>query len=272
MRPLVFRWLLPLLACAMAAPAAAQSIRGRVLDATTGRPVAEATVLLLAADGSVRERERTDDDGRFSVAVREEGTFRVRAERLGYHAATSAPLAGRLSDLVDVELRLSTSEVLIAPLTVTARRQPRRLASLDASGFYLRERAGGGGRFLRREDIERRRPMVVSDVLRGLPGVRMTRMGQNGMRHVTFSRHEMTSYANPVCLPRVYRDGAPLFVSFSEESLDDLVLPEELEAIEVYSGPATTPAQYGGASNACGVIVLWTRQGDEPLATTSETP
>ena len=37
--------------------------------------------------------------------------------------------------------------------------------------------------------------------------------------------------------------------------------PDNIEAIEVYRGPAEVPPQFGGAQSACGVIVLWTRTG-----------
>lgn len=34
-----------------------------------------------------------------------------------------------------------------------------------------------------------------------------------------------------------------------------------LEAIELYSGGAQVPSQYGGTGAACGTLVLWSRRG-----------
>ena len=39
---------------------------------------------------------------------------------------------------------------------------------------------------------------------------------------------------------------------------DDFVQPSEVEAIEVYTGPAETPPEYE-ATGGCGAIVIWTR-------------
>jgi hypothetical protein len=35
----------------------------------------------------------------------------------------------------------------------------------------------------------------------------------------------------------------------------------DIGAIEVYPGGATVPPQFGGRESACGVIAIWTRQG-----------
>lgn len=264
MRHSILRGLLAALALLAAGPLAAQSIRGHVLDAGTGQPVAEATVALVSAEGRVLERERTDAAGAFSLAVREPGTYRVRAERIGYRAVATLPLEAGMRDVVDVELRMSTAEVVIDPLTVTARRQPPRLAALDAAGFYQRERSGLG-RFLRREDIDRTRPREMSDVLRRLPGVRMIPVGRFGQFHVAMSRAASASAQTGVCLPRLYLDGNPIQLG-AGETLDDLAQPEEIEAVEIYNGPAATPGVYGGAQSACGVIAMWTRRGEEAAA------
>jgi hypothetical protein len=35
--------------------------------------------------------------------------------------------------------------------------------------------------------------------------------------------------------------------------------PDDIEAIEAYQGPASIPAEYNPLGNACGVILIWTR-------------
>ena len=48
-----------------------------------------------------------------------------------------------------------------------------------------------------------------------------------------------------------------------EPELDDVVRPDDIEAIEVYRSASQVPAEFGGNSmfTRCGVIVIWTRRG-----------
>jgi hypothetical protein len=44
--------------------------------------------------------------------------------------------------------------------------------------------------------------------------------------------------------------------------LNTIPRPSDLAGIEIYSGPATVPAQYLGQRTTCGVILFWTKSGD----------
>jgi hypothetical protein len=58
------------------------------------------------------------------------------------------------------------------------------------------------------------------------------------------------------CVLRVAIDGQ---IQPGSTSLD-IVTPEEIEAVEIYSGPATIPSEFAGARDqSCGLIVIWTR-------------
>ena len=65
------------------------------------------------------------------------------------------------------------------------------------------------------------------------------------------------------CPYRVFLDGV-LVVSdaFKDDAnwARDLVRPDDVEAIEVYSRPSEIPVQYGGAQGGCGVVLLWTKR------------
>ena len=39
---------------------------------------------------------------------------------------------------------------------------------------------------------------------------------------------------------------------------DDWVVPEDVEAVEVYPGPASVPIQFQALAE-CGVLLIWTR-------------
>ena len=58
------------------------------------------------------------------------------------------------------------------------------------------------------------------------------------------------------CPMQVYIDAVAMPTPFS---LDLLPPPNNLAGIEMYTGPATTPLQFGGADRRCGVILVWTK-------------
>jgi hypothetical protein len=157
---------------------------------------------------------------------------------------------------------------------------------LESAGFYQRQRADFGT-FLGPRDLERRSNAPrLTDLLVGLPGVRMVSLnpGSAGARFVQL-RGSNLSYGG-VCRPRVYVDGI-LFAlgdsrpvprddnretEFEEEiiermdqglSLDDIGPPSDIAGIEIYRSASQVPVQFGGTSvhTLCGVIVIWTKRG-----------
>ncbi|HEU0052716.1 MAG TPA: carboxypeptidase regulatory-like domain-containing protein [Longimicrobium sp.] len=254
-----------------AAPARAQSIRGRVLDGATGQPVAEATVTALDSVGRRAGRARSSADGSFALELRRAGNHRLSAERIGYRTATSGLVDVGVRETVEVELRIVTSELALEPLTVRGRAEPPRRPRLESTGFYDREREGFG-HFVRREDIEKVPTQRMTDLLRRVPGVQLRAM-QNGKYEIVMRGGGMTSTSG-TCEPKVIVDGVAVSQgrrsasgSFRggggtvELDLNDVVKPEAVEAVEIYRSPAETPMMYGGANSMCGVIVIWTRTG-----------
>jgi outer membrane cobalamin receptor len=121
----------------------------------------------------------------------------------------------------------------------------------------------GHGRFVLRSDIEERQPRRLSDLLRGMPGVRVfsdgwfsdIRLRASGVTGFNASQTTM-------CLPPVRIDG--ILVSHGNAGPGDRynidsLMPHDVEAIEIYAGPAQVPAQFGGANSACGIVLIWTR-------------
>jgi hypothetical protein len=221
----------------------AQTVSGRLLDAATAQPIAAGTMALLS-DGTAVATVVTDTAGRFVLNAGRSGSYRLRAERIGYRTAETLPLDLTEGDTVMVEFRLSVDAVAMNPITVTG--HSRRPAG-QLGGFYDRMRSGIGGAFITREEIEERRPIDTTDLLRTIPGVFVTA----GARGGTIVR------VRGDCSPRVFLDGLP--IQLMGMSIDNLVRPMDLEGIEVYRGPAELPAQF--AHGACGAIVLWTRRG-----------
>ena len=78
---------------ATASPAAAQIVRGRVLEEGVGTPLAGAMIVLVDSEGAQVGRILTDDLGRFTLRAPQAGAYTLRADRIGYASITSPPLA-----------------------------------------------------------------------------------------------------------------------------------------------------------------------------------
>jgi hypothetical protein len=102
-----------------AVPAAAQSVRGRVVEPGTGQPVPGAVVMLLDAQGARVTATLTDAQGGFAVQAGAPGTYSLRAERVGYAAASSA-LTLAADQTVEQSLVMEPRQVMLEPLLVTA--------------------------------------------------------------------------------------------------------------------------------------------------------
>lgn len=153
-----------------AQPACAQTVRGVVLDAETGLPVPAVALTLRDAAGIAVARADSDEDGRFNLVSPQSGLHTLEAERLGY--APVEPQEMELyRDLLEVELRISSSPIAVDPITVTGRRlDPRHDLSLE--GMRLRHESlprVGPQRVILRTDPEFVATQRVSDVLRWFP-------------------------------------------------------------------------------------------------------
>lgn len=132
----------------------------------------------------------------------------------------------------------------------------RRIRSLQVrqrAAFYDRSRRGVGGYFLLAEAIDRSMAREVSWVIRQhVPGVRIL----GGEIYVARGRD---------CPPDVYLDGARqgelAGAMETARAFIDQVDLASIEGVEVYRGPASLPAGFGGTTGQCGVIAIWTRRG-----------
>lgn len=261
--------LLALVLVAASVPLAAQSIRGRVIN-ETDRGVPEATVAVVDNGARQAPRVRTGTDGTFVLPLSAPGVYRLRVERTGYASTTSQEFSVGAAEVVEVVVRVAVQPVGLDPLTVTGRQGPRRTPALESSGFYERE-ARGLGRYLRREELERRRGARLAQVLDDVPGIRLYR-DRRGNEFVTVTSAQSNGALSRaqrgevnVCQPQFYLDGT-LVSSGSPDaasgiSINDLVQPEDIEAIEVYGIASRIPPQYNGSNAACGVVLIWTRKG-----------
>ena len=234
------------------APAVAQerpagpagTIAGLVLDARTDEPLPGADIVVENVRGERVGRAISDETGHFFVALEGPGLYALRLVRLGYDSTTTVQVAAARDQDLFVEIRANPLAVGLDPIRVSA---PRVVPYLVATGFYARERRGLGS-FVGPKELQRIRGAFPSQALRRIPGVHV-RFG-----HITM-RGSADSFGSE-CTPAVYLDGMQLRMN---QILDDLVPMQFIEAIEVYKGPSTIPAQWRG-NGACGVVALWTRR------------
>jgi hypothetical protein len=232
-----------LLLCLAAAPARAQVVDGRVLDRGSARPLVDVTVELLAGT-TVLAGTRTDTVGLFVIPAPEAGTYRLAVRRGGHHMAVSRDFSVQRNDTSHMELRVVAGTVLLAPVVAVAR--ARNLPPLLA-GFYDRAEANRAGRFVTRDRIAERRATRTTDLLRSLAGLSVVPTRRGG-----------TTLRSRGCEPLVFVDG--VYVPLYGMSLDDVVQPHDLEGIEVYSGPASLPANFARArAPSCGAVLFWTK-------------
>jgi hypothetical protein len=133
------------LAAFLTAPLPAQVIRGRVVEAGTGRGIPVARIAAVAADGQVLARTISAADGSFSVGVTPEDPYRIVVGRTGYGELRSTELKVGRGDTVDVELRLAARTLRLEGITITGRAVRRRVRELDLSGSYRRPRVMTSG-------------------------------------------------------------------------------------------------------------------------------
>jgi hypothetical protein len=102
-----------LLLIGTAASAAAQIVRGQVVDSIAGTPVAFGTVVLLDTAGVEVRRTTTDEGGLFLLRAPAASQYRLRAEGAGYRASTFPPFTLEAEQVVAYRL-------LVPSLTATA--------------------------------------------------------------------------------------------------------------------------------------------------------
>jgi len=241
-------------------PAASQTVAGRLLDATSGEPIALARITLADLGGRPVVFTFTDTDGAFFLTTGDGGEYWLSAQSLFYWDYSDGPLRLAPGDTAVVEFRLTPNPTQLDELVIRGERRPWRMV---VGGYYDREKSGLGWH-LDREKIERHAFRRISDVLFTVPGVRLYDTGF-GDKEPVFTRTSLwESLVNrgygSTCFPRVFVDG--MLWSWGDDvptDIDHLLHPDEVEAIEVYTSPMEVPGRFGGLGAKCGVIALWRR-------------
>jgi hypothetical protein len=241
------------------------SIFGTAAD-STGRFLAD--VQLDVED--INRSTRTSPQGWFRIDSVEEGTHLLVARRLGFQPIVLS-IRVLANDITYADVILRPNMHSLAPVTVRA-----AVSSAATSTGFDGRMGTGQGTYFTSADIEKIGPSKISNLLRRVPALRVSANGE------VFSSRGKVSLLSKACA-----NGLPVYVDnvfFGGGSSDDpstlsdgffgkgsgqnpvvrsaidLVDPTRIAGIEIYSGPATVPANIAGANSSCGAILIWTKQ------------
>jgi carboxypeptidase family protein len=189
----------------------------------------------------------TNEKGEFTLRNLPSGSQVLLARHLGFGAET-VPVDLSAREAKQVTIKLPKYVAVIEPVVVTARRGN----SLEKVGFTDRKKAGAGY-FLGPEQIQRMRPVRLTDILRQVPGLRVNYSYEG---EVISSSRGPTSFSGGDCV-QYYVDGMA-WQSAEPGDINQFVNGGEVVGAEIYHAPSV-PAQYSRGMQNCTTIVLWTK-------------
>lgn len=225
-------------------------IRGTVHDLQTGAAVPGARVRLEAVapeDPDLWVEAMTDGDGAFSTTrPLPMGTYRLLVEALGY-GPVEEEIRVLGAGFVELRVTMAVAAVELEPVVAVSRRAPR----LARVGFYERRDQGWGYTFTW-EELQGLGFSRTTDIFRHVSGARVYPSGQ-----AAYLSAPIVRFRQGGCAPEVFLDGVPVrAVGSGDVMLDDVIMPSDIQGIEVYPGMAGG-SPFGGSP--CGTIVIWSR-------------
>lgn len=200
----------------------------------------------------------TDVKGRATLTRIPAGAHLARIRADGYETESVMVQfeAGAVVEF-DAQLKVAAGVVSLPVISVEAERQ---IPSLRVAGFYQRKQAAHGV-FMEREQLVRSDYLPEVALLfrqvRGFDAVWTCGSGGLGCRYAIRSSRGPTGFGG--CTPTTIVDG----IIWHPDQLNSLRV-FDIEAVEAYSGPATTPPQFmlDARGTSCGTVVFWTRRGE----------
>ena len=238
-------------------------LSGTVVTADGQRPVPGAQVSILFGP-----QTRANEGGEWTIPNSPAGTRMLEVRAVSFYPERRA--IDVVANAAPIPIVLSTLKAVLDTVKIVA----RRALIAELHDFEERRRTGLGF-YLSARDVSRRKPLVLSDLLRSVPGLRIDRTVTDStsllMRATvdarptgnvvvdtiaTFLRRDQTG-SGDWCSPAIFLDGQ-LLRGLSTQDLDEWVHPEVIVGIEVYRG-ISVPAQFQAALIGCGSIVIWTK-------------
>lgn len=234
-----------------ALPAQAGGTVSGTVTAANHMPIADAKIRLVGTSLNTVTRE----DGGFLVAQVPSGLQAVEVRMVGYAPKTVA---------VDLAAGATMNLTLILePVTLDTVKVTGESIFSPGMGAFDERRARGNGRFFTRKDIEKMQARQVTDILRRVPGMRIqSGSGAFGGSQTAQTGRNISSSGSRTCPMAYYVNGTP-FPLTNDVPINHYFTPEDVVAMEVYTGASQLPARFNSTNSTarCGVVVIWTRNG-----------
>lgn len=221
-------------------------LNGEVVSAIDARPILRALVYLQrTGKGAV-----TDSAGKFSIEGVTPGIDTLII-RYGGFDPQKAALTFEPRQILSVVFVLSERVFEVAELRVEVRG-----VDPEAKRLELRQRMGRGV-YITREQIRDRSPNVLTQMVREIPRVDVLASGIGASTTETV----LIGYGAAACKPKYYVDGLLMDENFelNDVAVDDVAL------LEIYRSPAEAPTEYRRGGMRCGAILIWIREGPDPI-------
>ena len=255
--PLCVRMSVALATCLGAAlsaaqvPVATKVVRVLVYDVRSQTAIPD--VELFALNGALLAHG--DSAGVLQVRIKEQTSFNGQLRRAGY-VASSVRVTGLEAGDSTVVLLAPTSAQSLRGLNVRARNTISRYADFDR-----RRLSGREGIFLTDSQIVKGGHILFTDLFRRFSSLRVA--DSLGVSVVTSARMQKPTITpgKPLdlgpCAFRIVVDDLQMAWGFDLNMLNR----DEVHGIEIYSGPATIPPEFGSMRKdaMCGMIVIWTK-------------
>lgn len=221
-----------------------------------GMPLPE-TQLDITVNGATR-RLVTGPTGRALLPDAPVGKLTVRARHIGFQP-------GQLE--MEVEAGRNTVPILLSRTAIPSLDTVRVVGNqrLIGTGRHdevdARRKLGQATVSITRDDIVKRNPVDIWQMLRGIPSIRI--VDSAGVTAESARSMDMNADLSvKPCYIMVMVDGlVKNAANGNAYDLRQLPKPDEVYAVEVFAGPASIPVQYGGTGTDkwCGMIAVWTR-------------
>ena len=213
------------------------TLSGRVV-ATGGAAIANAEVMIVEPRTAERST-KADSAGRFEATLAGPSAV-LRVRGAGYVERTVYVKMEPDSHTSTVTVELDPIVNKIDTVVVADSASDVQVKLRD---FYARKAAVNGmAHFIDSVDIAKKKPRVLSEMLRPVPGIVLQPSPRIG--NIVLVRG---------CAPLVWVDG----VRMPGMQLDEVAAPDDVAAMEIYNSFTGIPSRYFDRTATCGTVLVW---------------